>query len=74
MMRQLAESLGVFVLALGVWALFAWATATLAALLPGEEMIEFVGGMVSLLGLLAALGIAARIAGKRLIRSSDSRR
>ena len=73
-MRPLAESLGVFVLALGVWALFAWATANLATLLPGEEMIEFVGGTVSLLGLLAALGIAARIAGKMLTQSSDSRR
>lgn len=73
-MRQLLESLGVFVLMWVVWAVFAWVTATLASFLPGEETAGFVGGMVSLLGLLTALGIAARIAGKRLAQSSNSQR
>lgn len=65
-MRQLLESLGVFVLALVVWALFAWAAATLASPLLGEETARFVVGATVLVGLLAALGIAARRAGKIL--------
>jgi hypothetical protein len=73
-MRQLLESLGVFVLMLVAWAIFAWAAVSLASFLPEEETAGFVGGMISLLGLLAALGIAARIAGRRLARSSNSQR
>ncbi len=65
-MRQLGESLGVFVLALGVWAVFAWAAASLALTLLRDETAEFVGGAAVLVGLLAALGIAAHIAGKIL--------
>ncbi len=71
-MGQLLESLGAFVLMLVFWAIFAWAAATLASFLLEEEIAEFVGSMVVLLGLLAALGIAARIAGKILARSPNS--
>jgi hypothetical protein len=65
-MRQLSESLGVFVLALVVWAVFAWAAATLASPLLGDDTARFVVGVTVLVGLLAALGIAARMAGKIL--------
>jgi hypothetical protein len=72
-MRQLAESVGVFALMLGVWAMFAWAAASLAALLPGEELAGFVGGAAAVLSLLAAVGIAARIAGRRLAQEGERR-
>jgi hypothetical protein len=72
-MRQLGESVGVFVLALGVWAVFAWAAASLASTLPGEELAAFVGGAAVLLSLLAAVGIAARIARKRLAQGRERR-
>jgi hypothetical protein len=65
-MRQLSESLGVFVLALVVWAVFAWAAATLASPLLGDDTARFVVGVTVLVGLLAALGFAARMAGKIL--------
>lgn len=73
-MRQLLESLGVFVLMLVAWAIFAWAAATLVSSLPWGETVGFIGGMVVLLGLLTALGIAARIAGRILAQSSNSKR
>ena len=74
MTRQLLESLGVFVLMWVFWAIFAWAAAGLAFFLLEGEMAEFVGGMFVVLGLLAAMGIAARIAGRILARSSNSQR
>jgi hypothetical protein len=74
MMRQLLESLGVFVLMLVVAVVFAWAAATLTSFLPWGETNGFIGGMLSILGLLASLGIAARIAGRILARSSNSKR
>lgn len=72
-MRQLVESVGVFALALVVWAVFAWAAASLASTLPGVELAEFVGGAAVVLSLLAAVGIAARIAGKRLAQGQKRR-
>ena len=74
MTRKLLESLGVFVLMWVFWAIFAWAAASLASFLLEEEMAKFAGGMVVVLGLLAAMGIAARIAGRILARSSNSQR
>jgi hypothetical protein len=65
-MRQLLESLGAFVLMYVAWVVFAWAAATLVSFLPWGETTEFIGGGLVLLGLLAAIGIAARIAGRRL--------
>lgn len=65
-MRQLLESVGAFVLMYVAWVVFAWAVATLASFLPWGETTEFVGGWLVMLGLLAAIGIAARIAARRL--------
>lgn len=72
-MRQLLESLGVFVLMLVVVMVFAWAVATLTSFLPWGETNEFIGGMLFMLGLFTALGIAARIAGRILAQSSNSK-
>lgn len=71
-MRQFLESLAVFVIVLGVWVVFAALVATLASFLPKEEMVAFVGGGISMLGLFLALGVAAQIVGRRLARFSDS--
>lgn len=65
-MRQLLESVGAFVLMYVAWVVFAWAAATLVSFLPWGETTEYIGGVLVLLGLLAAIGIAARIAARRL--------
>lgn len=67
-MIKILESLIVFGVVLGVWVLFALVVMTLASFIPGEELVTFVGGEVSMLGLLAALGIASRIVGRRVSR------
>ena len=69
-MKKYLESLIVFVLVLGVWVVFAWVTATLASYLPEERLVEFAGGGVAMLGLIVAIGVAARLAWKRLERKN----
>ncbi len=65
-MIKFVESLLMFASILGVWTVFAFVVATLASFLPGEEMVAFVGGGVTLLGLFVAVGVAARFVGRRL--------
>jgi hypothetical protein len=67
-MKQFLASLVIFALILGIWAVFAFVVATLASFLPGEDLVVSVAGGVSLLGLFVALGIAARLVGRRLAR------
>lgn len=64
--------LGVFALTLGIWLVYAYVAATLASQLPTEELVVYVGGGVVLLGLFFALGLAARIVGRRLTRPSNT--
>jgi hypothetical protein len=64
-MKRLLEAVVIFGLVLGVWVLFALAMAALASLLPGEEMVAFAGGGAATLGLLVAVGVAARLVRRR---------
>jgi hypothetical protein len=73
MMKRLLESLVVFAFILGVWALYAYVAATLASFLPEEEIVEYISGGAVVLGLLVAIGIAARLVSRMHTRFSDSR-
>lgn len=77
-MKKFLESLGVFAfifgvfaLILGIWLVFASGIATLASRLPTEDLVVYVGGGATMLGLFFALGLAARIVGRRLARPSN---
>jgi hypothetical protein len=64
-MKRLLESVVIFGLVLGVWVLFALVVAALASYLPKEEMVAYAGGGVATLGLLVAVGVAARLVRRR---------
>lgn len=70
-MKRFLESLLIFAFVLAIWTLLAAAlAATLQSFLPIEEKFEFVGGAVVTLGLLVAVGTAARLVRGRLAASS----
>ena len=71
-LTEILESLGVFVIILGVWTVFAYMVAGLTSFLPGENMVILIGGGVTTLGLFVAIGVASRIVRRRLTRFSDS--
>ena len=56
---------GIFMIFFGGWLVFTYIVADLAALLPDEKTIETAAGSVITLGLLVAIGLAARMIGKR---------
>lgn len=71
-MKRFIESLVVFASILGIWVVFAIAATTLvASFFPKEEIVEIAGGGVSLLSLFIAIGLAARIMGRRRARYPD---
>ena len=62
------EILGIFAIILGLWAVFAYGVASLAVFLHDENLVRFVAGGVTMLGLFVAFGIASRLVGKRRAR------
>jgi hypothetical protein len=67
-LSQFLTCLVVFAALFGIWILFAFVVANLAAFLPKEELVLLVGGGISMVGLFVALGVAARLVGRRLTR------
>jgi hypothetical protein len=66
--KQFLESLVIFAIVLGAWVVFAFLVVTLASLFREGEIAAFAAGGTSILGLLVAVGVAARLVGRRFGR------
>jgi len=62
---RILEIPGIFAIFFAIWLVFTYIVANLVALLPGQKIIETAAGGVITLGLLVAIGVAARVIGKR---------
>lgn len=62
---RILEIPAIFALFFGAWLVFTYLLANLLTLLPGQKIFETAAGDMIILGLLVALGLAARLIGKR---------